>query len=393
MIQNANLIEYIESLLMTHFPSIENLRKSHRWLLKQIDQGVGPFPLRHFQNSPFYPTLSVYPKVNFFQDPSLPFSIIASDNEANSSFYALVRESWTDQIDQLTMLQMMQKQLICVGIFTRQRTTSFSHDHFRKLGISGAMNNHPCRVALLGLKLYHISDAGRLTDIRSDKVKSVTDEIKVRIYRLLSPLNVIPYPNVVRGPWREFIDNRKHASEIGETPEGKYLFAAILWRHLQTQGAEGLFKEWMEHSGVNYRIEDLKTILAKHRDTKVTISALEPTQRGQTIIQPIQTPSNESVNSPSEATIFEIRYNRNGRCHLDGFGITTGGPNRDKPFIFRVINQAGMIEAESEVHTAETLRIAEDGRENYDTDTFRQTDFFKNSRPHTALARRVNWKW
>ena len=393
MINKANLIEYIEKLIKIHVPSVDNLRKSHHWLIDQINQGKGPFPLRHFRNSMLDKSISFYPKVNIFEHPNIPFLIIASDNEANSSFYALIRDNWTDTFNNLSMLELLQKQLICIGICRRNVTTDVSRNEFMRLGIQGTMNSHPSRVALHGLKLYHISDAGRLTDLRKDKIKSITDEMKVRIYRLLSPLNVIPYPNVASGqPMQEFIDDNTKASEIGETTDGKRLFAAVLWRHLQGSGAGDLFADWMENSGVDYQIDDLKSLLKRYSDTKVTIIRSDDRPK-RSIEKREKIPlSNQNGLGLPSVRIFEIQPSSTGRFHLTGFGKSTGGINRDIKFIFRVFDEKNQIIAESHPHTAAELGIAAAGRQDYDRDQFRQSDFFVNGKANSSIARRVRWK-
>jgi hypothetical protein len=91
--------------------------------------------------------------------------------------------------------------------------------------------------------------------------------------------------------------------------------------------------------------------------------------------------------------VAEIHESRNGRFHLNKFGVEIGGENRDKPFVFRIFNAAGTVIAESCEVTARGLGIAEKGRTDYDRNLFHQKDFFaQNGQPNSPIARRVK-KW
>jgi len=98
----------------------------------------------------------------------------------------------------------------------------------------------------------------------------------------------------------------------------------------------------------------------------------------------------------STSNTLEIRETANGRFHLSGFGVAIGGPNRDVPFTFHVLDAQGELIAESAASTATELGIAERGRGDYDRNQFRQTDFFVARdggapQPCSAIARRVRW--
>ncbi len=95
---------------------------------------------------------------------------------------------------------------------------------------------------------------------------------------------------------------------------------------------------------------------------------------------------------------FTIRENARGRFHLEGFGASCGGDDRDEPFFFVVRARNGREIARSSTTTARALGIAEHGRKDYDVDVFHQTDFFiaragSGPTPGSAIARRVTWQY
>jgi len=92
-----------------------------------------------------------------------------------------------------------------------------------------------------------------------------------------------------------------------------------------------------------------------------------------------------------------VRETSTGRFHLSQFGRAIGGPDREAPFRFQVLDAAGEPLAESGEVTAKELGIAERGRCDYDADNYHQTDFVmweegQGLVPYQALAKRVrNW--
>ena len=93
---------------------------------------------------------------------------------------------------------------------------------------------------------------------------------------------------------------------------------------------------------------------------------------------------------------FEVREAQSGRFHLRGFGVRCGGTDRNESFIFVVRDQHGCKVARSLPTTARQLSIAERGTQDYDTNNYHLTDFFKMDAsgdpvPHSALARRLKW--
>ena len=148
----------------------------------------------------------------------------------------------------------------------------------------------------------------------------------------------------------------------------------------------------MENSGVDYQIDDLKSLLKRYSDTKVTIIRSDDRPK-RSIEKREKIPlSNQNGLGLPSVRIFEIQPSSTGRFHLTGFGKSTGGINRDIKFIFRVFDEKNQIIAESHPHTAAELGIAAAGRQDYDRDQFRQSDFFVNGKANSSIARRVRWK-
>lgn len=93
--------------------------------------------------------------------------------------------------------------------------------------------------------------------------------------------------------------------------------------------------------------------------------------------------------------VFVIEENSKGNFHLGNFGASTGGIDRNRPFVFLVLGKNGEKLAVSEVVSAKGLRIAERGRGDYDTDCYRQSHFFRKTRtgisPSSPLALKMKW--
>ena len=94
---------------------------------------------------------------------------------------------------------------------------------------------------------------------------------------------------------------------------------------------------------------------------------------------------------------FIVKENTNGRFHLSDFGISIGGPTREKLFIILVKDVDDNLLARSRPVSAKVLGIANRGTMDYNRDSFFQRDFFvykdgEIAVPFSAIARRTPWE-
>jgi len=190
----GNLINFLENILENYYPKREALESAQDWLINEIKEGKGPFPIRHVANC-IHSNLRLSPKVNYFSKsdyPELPFDIIASDNEACSSFFANLRDP-SFKIGESSILNLLQTGIIKTGSKNKNLKTE-SIQYFNKLNIKLDKNNSSFKVSKDNLEVCHIADAGKIEDEAIDKKINFKSELEIRIYRLLSPLNVFPFP-------------------------------------------------------------------------------------------------------------------------------------------------------------------------------------------------------
>jgi hypothetical protein len=129
------------------------------------------------------------------------------------------------------------------------------------------MNKHSMRVACANLKLCHISDAARLGDFGHLRLDNIDEEIIIRFYRLISPLNVFPFPNP--NHFLGEISNISAGREFGESEEGKRLFAEIIRKGIRD---EDLFNSWFEYSQPPFELQDLKRTLDQFRNATIRLT-------------------------------------------------------------------------------------------------------------------------
>lgn len=386
----GKLSDILEEHLAGFYPNLEDVEKANKWIIRQLTDEAGPFPVRASKTLLSRPDLRLGPKVNVFEAKSLhlPFDVIASDNEANTSFFSLVRDGWTQELDEMTILQMIRVKKIALGILQNEVSSEKTQQYFQNLKLKPSMNCHPRRVALEGLKLYHL--AGAASSFERASFNSLKSEILIRSYRLLSPLNVVPYPNTSaskRGNRLVEIVNGQQVAEIGETPEGALMFAGVLHAYLRKNGFASLVESWLEWAQPGYGIGELEAGYQKASRTEIRIEAREDVKT-----RPV--PEVGSLGAaPGAFPIFEVKENENGKTHLQNFGVRIGGVDRRSPFVFRVFDAKEELIAESLPVTAHDLGIAARGRMDYDRNKFHQSHFFQDGQPHSAIGRRIRWKF
>jgi hypothetical protein len=394
----------ITEMLVKYYPSVENLARAHQWLLTQLESPGAAIPIRHTSNIIYDPTFTPRPKVNFFNYPDLQVGVIASDNEANTSLFAIVRSGWSDLLDKTTLHDLMRDGRIKIGILKNGVTTPESRRQLTLLGIRGGMNNHPARVALHKLKLYHLTDAAERADFPRAGFPSLHHEIMTRSYRLLSPLNVFPFPNEPRN-FSLHITNppeRLDRQEFGESNQGKRALAGAILEYLSSHGKSDLFDIWLTKSCCQYTKRDAETSWKLWKDVRICMTPRNNDQNGlvNANVPNIKLPQPVAPNAPTQlipvgvntgendnVPFFDVIENGKGRYHLSKFGIATGGNDRKRPFRIRIIDRNGQVIRVSEVTTAADLGIANAGRGDYDKNLYRIIDF-----PNSAVANHVVWK-
>jgi len=220
------LIEFLKDIDRRFVPEPAVMEAAQGWLCRELEKAQGPFPCRHFSSRSGF---KLAPKVNFFSsvEHDLPFDVIASDNECSSSLYAALRAGV--KLERMSMLEALQRGIIKTGILTREKSTDSSRRRFVEHGIRADMNRHPMRIALHNLTLCHLADAAdRVSNL---EWASREDELRARIFRSLSPLNVFPFPHPSSraGGYIQRLGSGQD-TDLGGTPEFQHFIANFLIR-------------------------------------------------------------------------------------------------------------------------------------------------------------------
>ncbi|WP_426750713.1 hypothetical protein [Myxococcus sp. Y35] len=224
----------------------------------------------------------------------------------------------------------------------------------------------------------HIFDAG--LPHRANNSRLTRDEVTSKFLRFLHPAN-----------WFLFPAGLTRDAEQNSAPEFQYVAAVWMARR-----CPGVFSELIdlirpEQFGWNplwaqIGEEQAETLRMPEAMTIVRAAATQA-------MMPQLAPD-----PAASVRCFDIFETDTGRFHLTGFGVSTGGVNRDIPFVFRVIDRRNKVLLESQPTTAAALGIAARGRVDYNRDGFHQRDIVvrdSSSRqvtPASAIGRRTPWK-
>lgn len=383
----GSLLDLLEDLFAGYYPDLKKASDTQDWLINQLNLEVGPFVYRHssdIRNMVNRPGRNK-PRYYFstdFQD--IPFDIIASDNEANSSLFSSLLGPNPVNYKQLTILEALQGP-IKVGILRNDSCELVERDAFSQKSIQTTMNNHVHRPALSNLQLDHIIDAGQNMNLPFG-----ADQLKQRCFRLLTPLNVFPFPS--QKEYDHQMQSAPAPSGIGGTPEGQTAFQYFLFQKYFDAGFQNTLSEYYKQFG--QAMPDINRVRRQVAQLANVRIEIHPNQ-GPRIPHASQT-TPQVVQEPGGQSIFEIKETTSGRFHLNGFGVTFGGPNRNIPVTFVVIDSTGKILLRSKPTTAKDLGIAARLRGDYDADKFRSSDIVVrdsagNIVPGNALGRRIPW--
>jgi hypothetical protein len=325
----------------------------------------------------------------------VPFDVIASDNEANASFYSSLLGGKPFNVQNMTILQALQG-LIKVGILRAGECPNIERSAFRHNSIQTTMNNSPLRPALENLQLDHIFDAAQNFSAPFGQA-----QLKERCFRLLSPLNVFPFPSSRK--YLHYLDNTQTPHGVGGTPQGQNAFRDFLFiKYSENKHAKVLTDYYAQVNQPIPQYAEVKARVALLSNIHVSISP-KNTHAQATKSVPNQTIRRRLLTRPpqntqqSRSVVFEITESANGAFHLQGFGTLTGGPNRDIPVSFVVRDRNNQILKSSDPRTARDLGIAANGRVHYDADKYFSSNIvIRNPKgqivPNNALGRRIPWR-
>lgn len=214
--------------------------------------------------------------------------------------------------------------------------------------------------------------------------------LKVRSVRFLHPANhFLTFTHQKDRGTRPYFLYNGRAQDFSEIPGVKHFVAEKFSKRYSS-----IWDEFLKMSQAN--VEDFKAV-PDLQITCETASREEPSHASKNLEAQVA-PSAVSVHEETGVDHFDIEENDKGKFHFKDFGQSTGGSDRDLPFIIRVFDKSSKaLVARSEPVTAKDLGIGESGRRDYDLDNYRQYDFFVKVQsqviPNSAIALRVPWAY